>query len=75
MDTTRSHETVEITTFHEQMDRNAPTKNQNSADAQDLVEMIEGQIDRNAPTENQNSTDVQTLVQIPKGKMDINATT
>ena len=34
LDTTRSHETVERTTFHEQMDRNPPTKNQNSADAQ-----------------------------------------
>ena len=34
LDTTRSHETIERNTFDEQMDRNAPTKNQNSIDAQ-----------------------------------------
>ena len=32
------------------MDRNAPTKNQNSANAQASIEMTEGQMDRNAPT-------------------------
>ena len=41
------------------MDRNAPTKNQNSADVQDSVEMTGEQMDRNAPIQNQNSADVQ----------------
>ena len=49
LDTTRSHETVR-TTFHEQMDRNAPTKNKNSTYAQASVEITDGQINRNPPT-------------------------
>ena len=42
LDTTRSHETIEITTFHEQMDRNASTKNQNFTIAEALVEIPKG---------------------------------
>ena len=75
MDATKNHEIIERTTFHEQMDRNAPTKNQNTTNVQALEEMLEGQMDRNAPTKNQNYIDVQPLVQMPEGQMHRNAPT
>lgn len=75
LDTTRRHESIERTTFHEHMDSNARTKNQNSADVQDSVEMNEGQMDGNAPSKNQNYANVQALVQLPEGQMDRNETT
>ncbi len=74
LNTTISHETVERTTFHKQMDRNAPTRNQNSGDAQASIEMTKGKMVRNEPTEKQNSADVKALVQMSKGQMDRNAT-
>ena len=42
MDATRSHETVERTTFHEKMDRNAPIENKNSTNVQDSIELLKG---------------------------------
>ena len=42
MDATTRHETTEIITFHEQMDRSTTTENQNYTIGQDVAEIPEG---------------------------------